>query len=248
MATGASSPAAARGPAERNHPVKRPLVVIPAYNEADTIVELVERASRHADVCVVDDASRDGTGDLVRATGKAHCIRHERNTHIAGGILDGFRYALAQGYDHCITMDAGLSHDPDVIPQFVAHRDADLVLGRRDELENVPWHRRALSAGAGVLMNMALPGRFVPWGGSGIADVTSGYRMYSRRAFALLVDAKMQSKTFDFHIESLAYVYRAGFRIEETPIRYAFTNSSLRPAIVWEALRTCGRIWVTKLE
>lgn len=228
--------------------MKRVVVVIPAYNEADTIVELIERASRHADVCVVDDASKDGTGDLVRATGKAHCIRHERNTHIAGGILDGFRYALAEGYDHCITMDAGLSHDPDVIPQFFAHAAADLVLGRRAELENVPLHRRALSQGAGVLMNMALPGRFVPWGGSRIADVTSGYRMYSRRAVELLVNARMQSKTFDFHIEALAYVYRAGLRIEETPIRYAFTNSSLRPAIVWDALRTCARIWVTDLE
>jgi hypothetical protein len=54
--------------------------------------------------------------------------------------------------------------------------------------------------------------------------------------------------TFDFHLESLAYVYRAGMSIKEIPIRYQFTNSSLRPAIVWDALRTCGRIWISDLE
>jgi len=226
----------------------RTLVVIPAYNEAETIEEVVLRASRHADVCVVDDASRDGTGDIVRATGRAHCIRHTSNTHIAGGILDGFRYAVAEGYDFCVTMDAGLSHDPDVLPDFLARGDADLVLGYRAEREDVPLHRRALSSGANMLMNLALPGRFVPWGGAGLRDVTSGYRMYSRRAFSLLVDARMQSRTFDFHIESLAYVFRAGYRIDEIPIRYAYTNSSLRPAIVWDALKTCARIWTTHLE
>jgi len=64
----------------------------------------------------------------------------------------------------------------------------------------------------------------------------------------LLVDAQMQSRTFDFHIEALAYVYRAGFKIEEEPIRYVFTNSSLRPAIVVDALKTWGRIWTTELR
>jgi dolichol-phosphate mannosyltransferase len=227
---------------------KRFLVVIPAYNESDTIEELVDRASRHADVCVVDDASKDGTADLVEATGKAHCIRHVQNTHIAGGLLDGMRYAVAEGYDFCITMDAGLSHDPDVIPDFIRHTEADLVIGYRESRSNVPLYRRALSFSAAQAMNLALEGRFVPWGGAGLRDVTSGYRMYSRRACELLIGAQMQSTTFDFHIEALAYVFRAGMRIEETPIHYSFTNSSLRWSIVGDALRTCGRIWVSELR
>ncbi len=224
------------------------LVVIPAYNEADTIEELVNRAAAHADVCVVDDASKDATGEIVDATGKAHRIRHETNTHIAGGILDGFRYCLEQDYDFCITMDAGLSHDPDVLPQFIAHDTADLVLGYRDEKENVPLYRKGLSWGAKVAMNLALVPRYLPWGGAGLRDVTSGYRMYSKRAVELLVCAHMRSTTFDFHSEALAYVFRAGMKIEETPIRYEFTNSSLRWSIVGDALRTCGRIWVSRLS
>ena len=224
------------------------LAVIPAYNEAATIEELVVRASRYADVCVVDDASTDGTADIVEATGRAHCIRHEKNTHIAGALLDGLRFAVAEDYPFCITMDAGLSHDPDFIPRFQERTDADLVIGYRDETVNVPRYRRGLSWAARTLMNLALVPRFVPWGGAGLRDVTSGYRMYARDAFSLLVNAKMKSLTFDFHLESLAYVYRAGMVIEEIPIRYEFTNSSLRPGIVQEALRTCGRIWLSDLK
>jgi hypothetical protein len=67
--------------------------------------------------------------------------------------------------------------------------------------------------------------------------------MFSRRAFELLLDSPLRSRAFDFHIESLAVVYRAGLAVEEIPVSYRFTNSSLRPEIVTEALRTCARIW-----
>jgi dolichol-phosphate mannosyltransferase len=225
----------------------RALVVVPALNEAGTIREVVERAKRHADVCVVDDGSVDDTGALASAVGAAHVLRHERNTHIAGAILDGFRWALEKDYTHCVTMDAGLSHEPEAIPAFLAHARADLVLGYRQELSNVPLRRRLLSRAACQLMNLALDRRRVPWGGTRFRDATSGYRLYSRQACELLVRAPMGCRAFDFHIEALAWVYRAGFRIEEIPIRYAFTNSSLRPTVVREALRTCLRIWSSEL-
>ena len=220
------------------------LVVVPAYNEAATIVEVATRASRYADVCVVDDASTDGTAALVETLPRVHVVRHARNTHIAGALLDGFRYARERGYDHCVTMDAGLSHDPDAIPSFQAHADADLVIGYRTRREGVPFARVALSQGANWLMNLSLERRFVPWGGAGLRDCTSGYRMYSRRAYELLLTAPLRCRAFDFHIESLCCVYRAGLSIAEVPISYRFTNSSLRRQIVVEALRTCGRLWL----
>ncbi len=220
------------------------LVVVPAFNEAATIVEVATRASRHADVCVVDDASTDATAALAEALPRVHVVRHAHNTHIAGALLDGFRYAREHGYDHCVTMDAGLSHDPDAIPNFLAHADSDLVLGYRARREGVPLFRVALSQGANWLMNLSLERRFVPWGGAGLRDCTSGYRMYSRRAYELLLAAPLRCRAFDFHIESLTHVYRAGHSIAEVPITYRFTNSSLRRQIVIEALRTCGRLWL----
>ena len=221
----------------------RCLVVVPAFNEAATIAEVAARASRHADVCVVDDASTDGTAAIVASLPRVHVVRHARNTHIAGAILDGFRHAREHGYDHCVTMDAGLSHDPDAIPEFQAHADADLVIGYRVRREGVPWFRVALSQGANWLMNLSLERRRVPWGGAGLRDCTSGFRMYSRRAYELLLDAPLRSRAFDFHIESLAWVYRANFTVVEIPIHYHFTNSSLKREIVTEALRTCARLW-----
>ena len=68
--------------------------------------------------------------------------------------------------------------------------------------------------------------------------------MYSKRAYELLLAAPMRSQSFDFHLEALAYVFRAGFRIEEVEIAYQFSNSSLQTGIVVEALKTCGRLWV----
>lgn len=182
------------------------LVVVPAFNEADSIVEVATRASRHADVCIVDDASTDGTAALVERLPRVHVMRHARNTHIAGAILDGFRHARERGYDHCVTMDAGLSHDPDAIPAFLARADADLAIGYRTRREGVPPLRVALSQAANWLMNLSLERRLVPWGGAGLRDCTSGYRMYSRRAYELLLAAPLRCRAFDFHIESLTWV------------------------------------------
>jgi dolichol-phosphate mannosyltransferase len=228
-----------------NETERRPLlVVVPAYNEAETIVEVVTRSLPHADVCIVDDCSTDDTVALVEAIPGTHVVRHAQNTHIAGALLDGFRYASACGYEHCITMDAGLSHDPDVIPEFHARHEADLVVGTRVEKIDAPWYRNTLSWAARTLTNLALERRVVPWGGAGLRDTTSGYRMYSKRAYELLLAAPMRSRSFDFHLEALAYVFRAGFRIEEVDIAYRFSNSSLQPGVVLEALKTCGRLWV----
>lgn len=226
----------------------RCLVVIPAFNEIATIEEVVRGAARHADVCVVDDASTDGTGDRIRGWPRVHVIRHARNTHIAGGILDGFRHARAENYDFCVTMDAGLSHDPAALPGFLARSDCDLVLGYRAQRENVPLQRRLLSRTATALMNRALSASLRPGSSPRLRDCTSGYRMYSRRAYELLLRAPLRARAFDFHIEALAFVYRAGLRIGEVPIAYRFSNSSLNRRIVMEALRTWAGLWTRDLR
>jgi dolichol-phosphate mannosyltransferase len=221
----------------------RALVVIPAYNEAETIEEVVDGARRHADVCVVDDGSTDATPEILARLDGVHVIRHEKNTHIAGAILDGMRYADGAGYDHVITMDAGMSHDPAAIPSFLSRRDADLVIGCRERYVDVPWYRRLLSRFATFLLNLVVERRFLPWGGAGLRDATSGYRMYSREAYRLLLRTPLRSRAFDFHLEALCHVYRAGLVLAEIPITYVFSNSSLRWKIVEEAARTCAHLW-----
>jgi dolichol-phosphate mannosyltransferase len=153
------------------------LVVIPAYNEADTIEELVRRTKAYADVCVVDDCSKDPTPQILAGIKDIHVIRHQKNTHIAGAVLDGMRYALDAGYDYVLAMDAGLSHNPDELPHFINAESADLVIGTRtsEADKDKPLYRRLLSMSGSILMNLILwnPHRNGPrW----IRDCTSGSR------------------------------------------------------------------------
>jgi len=220
------------------------LVVIPAYNEEATIEQVVTLSQKYADVCVVNDASSDSTPAILAALKGVHCIHHKKNTHIAGAILDGMRYALNAGYDFCITMDAGMSHDPDALPQFQRHTSADMVIGYRVKRVKVPVYRKALSFGAKVLVNHSLGRNSLTQKRKGLRDVTSGYRMYSRKALRLLLATELESRSFDFHLEALACVYRCDMKIEEVPITYVFGNSSLRWKVVGDALRMWWRIYV----
>jgi dolichol-phosphate mannosyltransferase len=211
------------------------LVIIPAYNEEASIAEVVRRATRYAPVLVVDDGSRDRTGEIARALPDCAVLRHETNTHIAQGIRDGFRYALDHGVRYAVTMDAGMSHDPGALPALLEYPDADLVLSYRAERRNVPLARRALSRAARFAVNLAL-------GGASYRDVTSGYRRYSRRAMQAVLAAPMACHSFDFHFEALAVVHYAGLSIGEVPITYTFTNSSLSRSVLNQAIRTWWRL------
>jgi dolichol-phosphate mannosyltransferase len=218
------------------------VVVIPAFNEAASIERVAAGARRFADVVVVDDASTDATAAIVAGLGDGVALlRHARNTHIPGAITDGMRWALAQGYDRVVTMDAGDSHDPAMIPAFEA-RAADLVLSWRTAVTGAPLYRRALSRGGTWLMNRALAGSLLR-AAPRFHDCTSGFRLYSRRAVEAVCAAPLTSRSFDFHLEALAIVYRRGWPIDEVPIGYRFANSSLRPRVVVHALRTAWRVW-----
>lgn len=220
----------------------RTLVIIPAYNEAENIAEVVTRATAHAPVLVVNDGSKDRTGEIAEALPNCSVIHHAKNTHIPGAILDGFRFALANGYDYAITMDAGLSHDPNMIPSLIEQPHADLVLSYRPSPKNVPLFRKALSRAAAHLVNMAIrEPRWKIWK-AGYRDVTSGYRRYSRRAMEAVVAAPLVCKSFDFHLEALAVVSYARLSIREFPITYVFSNSSLTRRVVGQAFRTWVRL------
>lgn len=216
--------------------------MIPAYNEAENIAEVVTRAARHAPVLVVNDGSTDATGEIAARLPGTAVINHARNTHIPGAIIDGFKYALANGYDYAVTMDAGMSHDPNLIGALIAQPEADLVLSYRPQPRNVPLYRKALSRTAAHLVNAAIRRpRWKIWR-RGYRDVTSGYRRYSRRAMDAVVRAPMVCRSFDFHLEALAVVSYAGLTIREFPISYVFSNSSLTRKVVGQAFRTWVRL------
>lgn len=237
--------------------MSRHLVVIPAHNEEETIHEVVAKALAYTDVSVTDDGSRDGTADILRRL-KAECsegkyshklniITHRKATHIPQGIQDGLIYAMKGDYNFVVTMDAGMSHDPDALPRFFNHNpDIDVVIGSRKNTENVPLYRKTISLMAKRVVNYALTSSCFDISGPGIEDCTSGYRRYSRRACALIAKARLRSKAFDFHMETLAMCYRAGMTVEEIPIHYVFSNSSFNKNVLKQAVKFGMHLIATK--
>ena len=218
--------------------MKRVLVIIPAYNEEANIETVVRMAMKHADVCVVNDGSRDRTRAIVESIEGAHLVNHEKNTHIPGAVMDGMRFALEHGYEAGIAMDAGMSHDPDAIPDFIAAMDGhDVVMGMRVRKVETPLYRRFLSGVGNFLYNYALDPSRIVWKRASFKDATSGYRLYSRTAMELILSRPMESRSFDFIIEALMYCYRNGLSTIEIPIEYRFTGSSLNRKVVLDAIR-----------
>lgn len=107
-------------------------IVIPAYNEVNTIRRVVREALLHGTPIVVDDASNDGTGDVAEKEG-ALVVRHKKNRGYDGALNSGFAMASDSGFNYVITLDADGQHNPALIQQYVAllRDSADLVVGIR---------------------------------------------------------------------------------------------------------------------
>ena len=218
------------------------LVIVPAYNEAETIEELIIRAKKFADVCVINDNSNDATPEILEKFSDIHVIHHEKNTHIPGGLLDGMRYAVSKGYAYGIAIDAGLSHNPDEIPRFIDHPHSDLAIGTRIEKTNTPLFRKALSFVGNIIYNSSLEFPTSIFKSKYYKDISSGYRRYSNKAMQLIISKKTESKSFDILFETVMYVYRNRLSISEVPITYDFSNSSLNPNVVKDCLKMCIKV------
>lgn len=215
------------------------LIVIPAYNEEDNIREVVLGAKQYADVCVIDDCSQDRTPSILQEIEDIHIIHHEINTHIPGALLDGMRYAVQQGYDYCITMDAGLSHAPHEIPRFINHPHSDLAIGVRQQKRNTPFHRKLLSRMANPIYNLCLDLPPAIFRHRYYRDIPSGFRRYSYEAMDFLLSRQIKSRSFGVLFETTMLIYRGEFTISEVPITYTFSKSSLNASAVRDCLSIC---------
>lgn len=213
------------------------LIIIPCRNEEKTVGTIAEAARAHADLCFVDDASTDRTRQILQSIPGLHLICHPKRTHIPGAILDGMRFALENGYDYAVTMDAGLSHNPNDLVRFFAHTGHDLVIGARQKTTGVPVYRKFISRWATRIVNYGLSSSWHDFKGAGISDCTSGFRMYSRKALQAILAAPLVSRSFGFHMETLAVVHSEGLSISEIPITYTFTKSSFNLAVLADGLR-----------
>ena len=118
---------------------QRTLIVIPLYNEEATLGRVLDEVRRAApeaaaaaDVLVVDDGSTDRSPAILRGYSETAVITHAQNQGYGQSLIDGFAYAIAEGYDAVVTIDCDEQHEPRQIPQFLAALEsADIVSGSR---------------------------------------------------------------------------------------------------------------------
>lgn len=196
---------------------ERYLVLIPAYNAERSVGAVVAEAKKVMDdVVVVDDGSRDRTGDAARAAG-AHVLVHPQNRGKGAALKTGFRYACENGYDGVVTLDADGQHLPHEIPKFIDCREttgADLIIGGRAHLfaQMLPRRRFANRLSAACIAKASK---------IAISDSQSGFRFYSAR---LLRSIKLHTDGFDMESEVIVRAGCGGFIVVTTPIDLGFVD------------------------
>lgn len=222
----------------------RTLVVLPTYNEADNIVEVLRRLRKAvpaADILIVDDASPDGTAEIARAVGGelsgVDVLARAGKLGLGSAYRDGFIEGLRRGYQVLVEMDGDLSHDAAVLPDLLSAVDggADLAVGSRyisgGSIPHWSILRRALSRWGNRYARWVLN---LP-----LADATSGFRAYHAAIVADLDLPSIQSDGYGFQIEMAYRVVRVGGTIVEVPIEFVDRErgtSKMSPRIIVEAL------------
>jgi dolichol-phosphate mannosyltransferase len=224
----------------------RVLVSTATYNERDNLQPLIVEIAKSlpsADVLVIDDNSPDGTGkladELAATDSRLHVLHRAGKLGLGGAILAGMRFAIDNGYDLFVNMDADFSHHPRYLPALLAGmRRHEVMIGSRyvrgGATENWPVSRRAVSMAINTLTRilMRLPAR----------DTSGGYRCYS---VAKLRQARLDrviSRGYSFQQEVLYCCRRAGCRIGETPIVFADRRAGVTKVNGREVVRSIAVI------
>jgi len=206
----------------RSESEMRALVILPTYNEAENVLDLVRAVlatDPRVEALVVDDGSPDGTGELVERERenepRLHLLQRGAKLGLGTAYLAGFRFGFDQGYGRILTMDCDGSHHPRHLPALIAGADDHgLAIGSR----YVP---------GGGITNWSLPRRFLSWFANlytrvllrlPVRDCTSGYRCYRREVLERAAPFDVQASGYSFLEEMVWRVHRAGFEVVEVPI------------------------------
>lgn len=218
-------------------------VVIPTYNEAETVEPIVravlEVLPSEAGILIVDDASPDGTGRiadrLAAELAEVEVLHRPSKRGIGPAYLAGFRRLLDAGAGLVVQMDADFSHDPADVPRLIeAASGADLAIGSRyvPGGEILDWgpRRKAISRWGSAYARTVL--------GLGVRDMTSGFKCWRRRALEGIDFDAVRSEGYAFQVEMTYRAVRAGLEVVEVPITFRdrrVGESKMTGSIVVEA-------------
>jgi dolichol-phosphate mannosyltransferase len=208
------------------------VIILPTYNEADTIGSLIEKLQSvflhekkyRFSILVVDDNSPDGTGDVVKKLSKKFA-----NVHLLTGNKKGLGVAYVRGMHYAIDkmkadilfeMDSDLSHDPKIIPHFLRKIEEgyDVVVGSRyikggSIPQDWAFSRKLFSIAGNLIVRFGL---MLPH----VHEWSSGYRAIQKEVFESINPGLEKYAGYTFQIASLHRTIRNGFKVAEIPIQF----------------------------
>jgi dolichol-phosphate mannosyltransferase len=197
------------------------------YNEIENISQLLDDVFAqlpNANFLVVDDNSPDGTGKWVKerttTDPRVHLIERTGKLGLGTAIIAGMRWAIENGYDYVVNIDADFSHHPRYLKAIVESMDPDggqnkdVVIGSRyipgGGIDGWPWHRRFMSKAVNFYARLFL------W--LDAKDCSGGYRCYRTSLLNKLDWSSIRSRGYSFQEEILWRLKKLGARIGESPI------------------------------
>ena len=215
------------------------LALIPAWNEARAIRQVIEGLPPGMPVLVVDDGSTDETPALSQEAGAA-VLTHETNLGKGVALMNGFQWAVDRGYPAVLTLDADGQHDPAEAEKFVQvynQSEADLIIGKRS-IQEMPFPRNLANQFSSWLISQAI--------GVRIHDNQSGYRLHTRELIDVL---EIRRTGFEFEVDVILQTLSGGFKLDWVDIRTIYTaeiKSHFHPirdsikffAVAWRAFRS----------
>lgn len=233
------------------------LVIIPTYNESENIRELITKIlniNKDLYILIVDDNSPDATGQIVESLAKDNSyirvIHRPCKMGLGSAHIEGFKFALKEGFRNILTMDADFSHNPAYIPELiktVTERAADVAIGSRYVKggQTVNWGiiRKFISHSANLMAKYI--------GGLRSQDSTGGFRSYRREVLARINLDHLRSNGYSFLMEILFICQRHGFKISEVPIIFEDRRigvSKISRREMYKAIITLIRLGIWRLR
>ncbi len=235
----------------------RAIIVIPTYNEKDTIPLIIGKIFAcdlssfvsELHILVVDDNSPDGTGQVVKqlqaSDPRIYLLERAEKQGLGKAYVAGFRFALEKRYDYIMEMDADLSHDPVYLKDFFEKiQTHDLVVGSRYvkgvNVINWPLSRLLISYFGNMYARIVT--------GIPVRDATSGFKCFRAKVLQAIDLNRVSASGYSFQIEMNYRAWKLGFKICETSIIFydrTIGSSKMSANIVKEGLLL---VWKLKIK
>jgi dolichol-phosphate mannosyltransferase len=228
----------------------RTLITIPTYNERENVAQIVKAvfaANPHVDILIADDNSPDGTGaivhDMMKTEPRLKLLSRPGKQGLGRAYLAAFQWAIEQGYEAVVEMDADFSHRPlDLVKILAALPQYDFVVGSRyvagGGTENWSLLRKLISRGGSLYSRYIL--------GYPLRDWTGGFNAWKRATLEGIDYKTVKSEGYSFQIELKYRSFKSGFKGFEVPILFEDRKAGTSKMSLKIVIEAFYRVWVMR--